>query len=85
MVWYKYNIEGWFSENLQEDEIVDKEKKFAIWIIIACVSAIGCMICMRCLLTKSVELSVDCFAVDSAGQLYVGSNGEIRVYENQQF
>lgn len=85
MVWYKYNIEGWFSENLQEDEIVDKEKKFAIWIIIVCVSAIGCMICMGCLLTKSVELSVDCFAVDSAGQLYVGSNGEIRVYENQQF
>ena len=61
-----------------------KGDKLTIFIAIACISALLCLICMGCLLTKSVELSVDCFAVDSAGKLYVGSNGRICVYDNRK-
>ncbi len=61
-----------------------KGDKLTIFIAIACISALMCLICMGCLLTKSVELSVDCFAVDSTGKLYVGSNGRICVYDNRK-
>ena len=60
-----------------------EENKLTVFFAIACVSVLIIVICMGCLLTKSVELTVDCFAVDSAGKLYVGANGNIRVYENR--
>lgn len=61
-----------------------KDNRLTIFIAIACVSGLSLFICMVCLFTKSAELTVDCFAADSTGKLYVGSNGEIRVYENRQ-
>lgn len=61
-----------------------KGDKLTIFIKIACISALMCLICIGFLLTKSVELSVDCFAVDSTGKLYVGSNGRICVYDNRK-
>ena len=61
-----------------------KVDMMTIIIAVACISGLILVFCFGCMLTNSVELSVDCFAVDSAGKLFVGSNGQIRVYENAQ-
>ena len=69
---------------LLEVKTMHKVDMMTIIIAVACISGLILVFCFGCMLTNSVELSVDCFAVDSAGKLFVGSNGQIRVYENAQ-
>lgn len=63
---------------------MDHEKRNSIFIVIACVSVLGLLFCFGCMLMGDVNLSIDCFAVDSTERVYVGLDSKICVYEEQQ-
>lgn len=56
-----------------------------IYLQLFCFSIIGFLLvagCLFCVISGVVTLSIDCFAVDSSDRLYVGTQNEIRVYED---
>lgn len=63
---------------------MDKERVLCVCMVSLIVSAFIIVLCITLMLFGMVRFSVDCFAVDSSGQLYIGQEGHIYVYEDSK-
>ncbi len=63
---------------------MDQERTLFACMVTLIVSAFIIVLCITLMLFGVVRFSVDCFAVDSSGKLYIGQEGHIHVYEDSK-